>query len=110
MEWADSGESGWARQVSRIEAMEAALDEVKAANNALDAALRRFSQAQDRAADLNRYLGSDEWIAAREADAAGQLPADLKRGVLSEDAAYDALADNRASAIAMMEIAIDVLR
>ena len=33
-----------------------------------------------------------------EADEAGKLPADLKRGVLSEDALFDLLEENRLAA------------
>ena len=110
LKWTDSRKDGGVRQVGRIKAMEESLDELVAANKALGKALRRFEQAQVCARELGHYLGSDEWHAAREADEKGLLPADLKRGVLSEDAAYNALADNRASAIHMLEIATDALR
>lgn len=110
LSYTDSSRAGGKRQIGRITAMERSLDEVVAANKALGKALRRYSQAQGLAAELGRYLGSDEWHAAREADEAGQLPADLKRGVLSEDAAYNALADNRTTAISLLEAATSVLR
>ena len=108
--WTDSSAKGGKRQIGRIKAMEEALDEVVAANKALGKALQRYGQAQARARELERYLGSDEWHAAREADEQGLLPADLKRGVLSEDAACDALADNHATAVRMLETATDVVR
>ena len=98
------------RQIERIEAMETALNEIRAANETLEEALLRYEQAQNRANELSDYLGSDEWLAAREADDAGQLPAGLKRGVLSEDGAYNVLADNRETAIRMLEIATEVVR
>ena len=110
LDWTDSSTKGGRRQTGRIEAMEMALDELTAANKALGKALRRYEQAQGRAFELNRYLGSDEWHAARESDEAGLLPADLKRGVLSEDAAFDALSENRATAIRMLEVATNALR
>ncbi len=44
-----------------------------------------------------------------EADEAGKLPSDLKRGVLSEDAVYDLIIDNRDLVVRMMRIAAKVL-
>ena len=40
---------------------------------------------------LDSYYGSPEWKEDLEADEAGFLPADLKRGVLSEDGIYNVL-------------------
>ncbi len=42
---------------------------------------------------LDAYYRSPLWRADFEADEAGELPADLPRGVLSEDGIYDALAE-----------------
>ena len=38
---------------------------------------------------LEDYYTSGEWLEDYEADEAGLLPADLKRGVLSQDSVYD---------------------
>ncbi len=40
---------------------------------------------------LQEYYTSGEWLADYEADERGELPPDLKRGVLSQDALYDLL-------------------
>ena len=40
---------------------------------------------------LGEYSDSGRWLEDFEADEAGMLPADLPRGVLSEDALYNAL-------------------
>ena len=40
----------------------------------------------------------------------GRLPADLKRGVLSEDGIYDLLEDDRALLVRLLETAADTLR
>lgn len=40
---------------------------------------------------LNAYYTSGEWLEDYEADERGELPPDLKRGVLSQDALYDLL-------------------
>lgn len=42
---------------------------------------------------LDEYYTSGEWQEDYEADEAGQLPADLKRGVLSQDGLYDFLTE-----------------
>ena len=98
------------RPADRIAAMEAALDEVIAANEEIGLALLRYTNAQDQAAELARYLGSDAWFADCEADMMGRLPHDLKRGVLSEDGAFNALADNFDTAIALLEAATKALK
>jgi hypothetical protein len=55
---------------------------------------------QDDAAALAAYYESGDWRRDFEDDEAGRLPPDLKRGVLSEDAVYNALSDNdRLSAV-----------
>ncbi len=43
--------------------------------------------------ELDVYYGSKEWREDLNADEAGLLPADLKRGVLSEDGIYDLLTE-----------------
>ena len=40
---------------------------------------------------LNAYYTSQEWREDYEADERGELPPDLKRGILSQDALYDLL-------------------
>ena len=45
------------------------------------------------------------WREDYEADEVGTLPEDLKRGVLSQDALYDLLSENRELLLRMAEIA-----
>jgi hypothetical protein len=74
--------------IDRVRRMEAYMDTVQAAvaNGAADAPeileLRRV---------LTEYMDGGQWMKDYEADERGELPADLKRGVLSEDALYDLL-------------------
>ncbi|MBR6376765.1 MAG: DUF4298 domain-containing protein [Oscillospiraceae bacterium] len=42
-------------------------------------------------AQLEAYYSSGQWLEDYEADERGELPPDLKRGVLSQDALYDLL-------------------
>ena len=47
----------------------------------------------ERVDTLKRYMESGEWLMDYESDERGELPPDLKRGVLSQDALYDFLAE-----------------
>ena len=46
-------------------------------------------------AELSKYYGSELWKLDFAADEAGNLPPDLKRGVLSEDGIWNLLSDYR---------------
>ncbi|MBQ7714614.1 MAG: DUF4298 domain-containing protein [Clostridia bacterium] len=49
--------------------------------------------AEEIAKELDAYLTGGRWIKDYEADDAGLIPKDIKRGVLSQDALYDLLAE-----------------
>lgn len=49
------------------------------------------SRDQEKLAALDTYYTSGQWREDYEADERGELPPDLKRGVLSQDALYDLL-------------------
>ena len=68
------------------------------------AALDKYIEAQQSIAALSDYYGSDEWKQDFADDEAGLLPADLKRGVLSEDGIWNLLADNRELMNRMREV------
>ena len=53
-------------------------------------ALRNMSNEID---ELIAYYESEAWLKDFEADEKGLFPANLKRGVLSEDAVYDLICD-----------------
>ena len=42
---------------------------------------------------LGNYLDNGQWLADYEADERGELPADVKRGVLSQDGLYNLLCE-----------------
>ena len=44
---------------------------------------------------LEAYYTSGAWREDYEADERGELPSDLKRGILSQDALYDLLEDGK---------------
>ena len=83
------------QQLARIRQMERRLNRASAAVKRLEAALDKWDDAQEAIAALNEYYGSDLWKQDLADDEAGRLPADLKRGVLSEDGIWDLLNDAR---------------
>ena len=82
-------------QTERIRKMESYLDEAGEAIAELNEALDKYERIQNKYYKLEDYYGSKKWMNDFEADEAGKLPADLKRGVLSEDAVYDLIAEHR---------------
>ncbi|MBQ5443336.1 MAG: DUF4298 domain-containing protein [Oscillospiraceae bacterium] len=97
-------------QIERITYYEGLLDRVSAANAGLERALAEYRDAQAAARELDTYYGGEEWKQDFADDEAGKLPRTLKRGVLSEDAAYDALCANRALLTQMLETVAQALR
>ncbi len=81
------------QQIARIRQMERRLDRALLAVKRLSTALDKWEAVQEDIAALDKYYGSDEWKQDFADDEAGLLPADLKRGVLSEDAIWNLLAD-----------------
>lgn len=83
-------------QIERISAMERAMNEAAEAVEALDAALARYEALLPELRALEEYYEGPLWRRDFNDDSAGRLPADLPRGVLTEDALYDLLCDNDA--------------
>ena len=82
-------------QIERIRQMERCLDRTSQAVMHLSAALDEYAASQDALRLLSDYYGSELWKQDFAADSAGLLPQDLKRDVLSEDAIWNLLEDNR---------------
>lgn len=81
-------------QLDRIRAMEQALNESSAAVQALSAALAQYEAVLPQLSALEEYYVSPLWMQDYDDDSAGKLPADLCRGVLTQDALYDLLGEN----------------
>ena len=92
--------------IQRISKMEAILDETNAAIKDLNAQLQRMEDMRERMLALFDYYGEDAWYEDRE----GELPANVKAGVLSEDLVYDAITDLRDTAFRMLELSTEILR
>ena len=96
-------------QTDRIKTMEEYLDSASAAVEKLEMALDEYESVQKQFKKLCDYYAGERWMKDFEADEAGRLPADLKRGVLSEDAVYDLIIDNHDLVVRMMKIAVKAL-
>ena len=91
-------------RTDRIKEMERCLDVSRQAADRLEEAFTLYESIQKDYKKLCDYYGSSRWLEDFEADEARKLPADLKRGVLSEDAVYDLITDNHELAVRMMRL------
>lgn len=80
--------------VQRIAEMETILDTTNEKLNALEKAIADLRNYQETIRKLDAYYTGSERKRDFALDEAGKLPADLKRGVLSEDGVYNALERN----------------
>ena len=77
--------------ISRIEEMENAFNKIVGIVKRLQEDLDSFNCAGEEISKLENYLSSGDWLKDFEADEAGLIPEEIKRGVLSEDGLYDLL-------------------
>ena len=80
-------------RMERIERMEDSYCRVRKVVDGIRSKLDRLDRLQDRIRELEAYQESGEWLKDFEADERGEIPSDIPRGVLSEDALYDLLSD-----------------
>ena len=81
------------KRIDRITHMEGLLDKSVEVIARLEQAIEDFDAIQPDIAELEAYYTSPQWRKDFEADEAGKLPKDLKRGVLSEDGIWNVLED-----------------
>ena len=94
----------------RVERGEGALVRATSSVEEFARSLDAYQAAQADVAAVSEYLGSAEWFADRDADAAGELGEGVRAGILSEDLGYDLIVDNRELALRMLELATKILR
>ena len=97
-------------QIERIQHYEQLLDRVAPVLGNLEAALDAFDGIQDDVKELAAYYEDDDWREDFEADEAGKLPADLKRGVLSEDGIYDVLSAHYSLTVRLLDTVSTILK
>lgn len=91
-------------RIERIQEMERCLDLSRQAVDRLEEAFTAYEEVQKEYRKLCDYYGSSRWLEDYEADEAGKIPADLKRGVLSEDEVYNLLTDNHELAVRILRV------
>ena len=96
-------------RIERITEMERCRDASRAAVDRLAEAFDAYEAVQKDYIKLSEYYGSAKWNDDYDADAAGKLPAGLKRGVLSEDEVYDLITDNHELAVRMLKTVVKAL-
>lgn len=79
-------------QLERIQQAEQTFDQASQLTSQLAAALEQATSLPQLLAELIAYYEGD-WRSDYEADERGELPAGLKRGVLSQDGIYNLLTD-----------------
>ena len=82
-------------RIERIKQMEARLEQASAAVRELSVALDKYEEVREAIEKLDKYLGSRQWKQDCKADEEGELPKELKRGVLSEDGIWNVLEESR---------------
>lgn len=80
-------------RIDRIQTMEEKFDRACATVANLDEAMEKFRAVMPEIEELIAYYESEDWQTDFDADAQGQLPPALKRGVLSQDGIFDLLTD-----------------
>ena len=97
-------------QIERIKQMELYLDRASSAVMQLSAALDNYIDVQESISALDEYYSSDDWKQDYADDEAGLLPPNLRRGVLSEDAVWNLLSDNKEMNIRLLETVLEILK
>ena len=97
-------------QIERIQYFESLMDKVAPVLGNLEEALDAFDGIQEDVKELAAYYDDDAWREDFEADEAGRLPRDLKRGVLSEDGLYDVLSSHYALTVRLLDTVSAILK
>ena len=81
--------------IARIQKMEQYMDDVSEVLKNCPESIKENKEIRLKITELENYQKSGQWLLDYECDERGELPADLKRGVLSEDMLYNLLCDVR---------------
>ena len=79
--------------VARVTQMEQYMDEIETVMKSNPPEINNNKALQKKMAILTNYMDIGQWLADYEADERGELPKELKRGVLSQDALYNLLCE-----------------
>lgn len=97
-------------QIERINKYEYILNNSNQIIKNLEKTINDLNNIQSDIKSLNDYYGSSEWYQDIDDDKLGLLPKDINKGILSEDAIYNLLMNNKEIAIDMLEVATNILK
>lgn len=97
-------------QITRINKYESILNAANKVIKKIDKCLDEYDDIQKNIKELDIYYGSELWYQDIDDFDNHLLPKETKAGVLSEDAIYNMLANNKEIAIKMLEIATKALK
>jgi hypothetical protein len=80
-------------RIKRINRMEMYFDMVSQAFSIDSAFVKTDTHIKGMLEALREYFECGEWLEDYQADERGELPSDLKRGVLSEDGLWNLMSD-----------------
>ena len=81
--------------ITRIEQMEQLMEEVVKVLENCPESIKEDEVVKRKIAVLEDYQRSGQWLSDFECDERGELPLELKRGILSEDLLYNLLCDTK---------------
>ena len=79
--------------IARVQKMECYLDEILEFMKKHPNKLKKDNNIQDKLKVLIDYYENGEWLSDYECDERGELPKNLKRGVLAEDTLYNLIGE-----------------
>ena len=79
--------------IARVQKMEQYFDELLETVDSDPELLRTDETVRWKLQKLTEYYENGQWLKDYQCDERGELPKDLKRGVLSEDGVYNLLCD-----------------
>ena len=83
------------KNFKHISEMEEIFDKVLQTQSAFEKAIEEYRGLQPEIEKLEAYYSSKQWKEDFAADERGEIPVDMKRGVLSEDGIYNMLERNK---------------
>lgn len=98
------------KQIERIKENEKALERLEELNSKLEGIIKELENYKKDYDKVSNYYSSKEYMKDVEADNKNKLPEDLKRGILSEDEAYNALGETYYQMLDIMEIAFKYIK
>ena len=92
--------------IDRIQQMEQYMDELSEIVKKCPDRVKEDKELRSKIAVLTEYMHSGQWLFDYECDERGELPKDLKRGVLSQDALYNLLSEIEKGKVTMSDFTL----